>query len=212
MTIRLARLHQPVTALGPGRRVGLWVQGCSLGCAGCMSRDTWDSAGGRVLPVAEVVGILASAYDEDEALTGLTISGGEPLEQPDAVRAVLRWLRAELPAVDSLLYTGWSLGRVRRDAGWALGAVDALVPEPYVAHRAPGGRWRGSANQPLLLLSELGRQRHSDAVAAEGSDLQVLVVDGRLTVIGVPRPGDLDRMVAMARARGLHVGDVSWSE
>jgi anaerobic ribonucleoside-triphosphate reductase activating protein len=208
--IRLARMHRPVTSLGPGRRVGLWVQGCALGCHGCMSQDTWDPSLGTDLAVSELTDVLAAAYAEDPLLSGLTISGGEPLEQPGAVREILRWLRSDLPEVDSLLYSGWTLDRIRRIAGWSLEAVDALIPEPFVAHRAPGRRWRGSANQPLLLLSDLGRHRHAEASGCVGSDLQVRVVDGTLTVIGVPRPGDLDRMVALARARGLHVGGVSW--
>ena len=43
--IALNRLHWPVTVLGPGRRVGIWMQGCSIGCRGCVSRDTWPAHG-----------------------------------------------------------------------------------------------------------------------------------------------------------------------
>ncbi|MGB7983268.1 MAG: 4Fe-4S single cluster domain-containing protein [Candidatus Nanopelagicales bacterium] len=204
-------MHHPVTALGPGRRVGLWVQGCALGCHGCMARDTWDPAAGSALPVAELLRRLDSTFGADSTLTGLTISGGEPLEQPEAVRSILAWLRERRPEVDSLLYTGWSQGRVGRDELWVMQAADALVPEPFVAGRAPGGRWRGSANQPLLLLSDLARERHSTAEGGSPA-LQISVTGGQLSLIGIPRPGDLDRMVDLARARGLSVRDLSWSD
>ena len=39
--ISLSRLHFPVTTLGPGRRIGIWFQGCSIRCPGCISADTW---------------------------------------------------------------------------------------------------------------------------------------------------------------------------
>lgn len=43
MRMILSRLHFPVTTLGPGRRIGVWFQGCSIRCAGCISRDTWET-------------------------------------------------------------------------------------------------------------------------------------------------------------------------
>lgn len=164
------------------------------------------------MPVAEVLRRLNDIFDEDPSLTGLTVSGGEPLEQPEAVQAVLSWVRVDRPDVDSLLYTGWAEGRVRREAPWVMDAVDALIPEPFVAARALGGRWYGSDNQTLLLLTDLARLRHADSGDDHTPSLQVNVSRGRLSVIGIPRPGDLDRMVQLARARGLSVKDLSWSD
>src|SRR3546814_9784731 len=48
MRIAVSRLHFPVTALGPGRRIGLWLQGCSIRCPGCISVDTWAHDAGHV--------------------------------------------------------------------------------------------------------------------------------------------------------------------
>jgi organic radical activating enzyme len=76
--LRVSRIHVPVTALGPGRRVGIWVQGCSIGCAGCMSQDTWDPAGGEPVPVSRILSWLAGLPG---TVTGLTVSGGEPFQQ-----------------------------------------------------------------------------------------------------------------------------------
>ena len=80
--IFLSRLHFPVTALGPGRRIGLWVQGCSIRCAGCISLDTWAPGKGSTT-VAAVAEVIMRWIDEAD---GLTISGGEPLDQADAIR------------------------------------------------------------------------------------------------------------------------------
>ncbi|WP_461325238.1 4Fe-4S cluster-binding domain-containing protein [Bradyrhizobium diazoefficiens] len=49
MTIRISvsRIHFPVTTLGPGRRLGIWFQGCSIRCPGCISMDTWMEGAGK---------------------------------------------------------------------------------------------------------------------------------------------------------------------
>ena len=48
MMLYLSRIHFPVTTLGPGRRIGIWFQGCSIRCKGCVSADTWGTGKGGV--------------------------------------------------------------------------------------------------------------------------------------------------------------------
>ena len=52
--IALSRIHFPVTTLGPGRRIGIWFQGCSIRCPGCISMDTWAQGRGNTT-IEEVV-------------------------------------------------------------------------------------------------------------------------------------------------------------
>lgn len=49
MMLYLSRIHFPVTTLGPGNRIGIWFQGCSIQCQGCVSVDTWGTGKGGVL-------------------------------------------------------------------------------------------------------------------------------------------------------------------
>lgn len=206
--INIAKVHVPVTALGPGRRVGIWLQGCSIGCRECVSQDTWPGAGGAT-SVAALLTEVTTAVRADAALTGVTISGGEPLEQADAVAELLAGLRsAGNTELDVLLYTGYTWRRVLRDHAEVLSNVDAVIPEPFVAALAPGQVWRGSSNQPLMLLTELAERRYREIPARR--PFQVVVEDGRLYTIGVPAPGDLERALTLARAKGLAVAEVSW--
>jgi anaerobic ribonucleoside-triphosphate reductase activating protein len=55
MNIALNKAHFPVTVLGPGRRIGLWLQGCSIRCAGCVSRDTWEAGAGHAMPIERLL-------------------------------------------------------------------------------------------------------------------------------------------------------------
>jgi anaerobic ribonucleoside-triphosphate reductase activating protein len=87
--------------------------------------------------------------------------------------------------------------------------LDALIPEPFVVTDPPDGPWRGSGNQPLVILSEVGERRFGQD-PGERPTLQVSVDGGVLWLIGVPRPGDLFRLSAELRARGVVLEDVSW--
>jgi anaerobic ribonucleoside-triphosphate reductase activating protein len=41
MKLALSPIHYPVRSLGPGAQAGIWFQGCSIRCRGCISSDTW---------------------------------------------------------------------------------------------------------------------------------------------------------------------------
>ncbi|MDR0737084.1 MAG: radical SAM protein [Zoogloeaceae bacterium] len=211
--LRLNKAHYPVTVLGYGRRIGIWFQGCSIRCKGCVSQDTWDAAAGAWMRVADVLAWCRQKEDVD----GVTISGGEPFDQPWALNALLdgirRWRRRGNPNLDVLCYSGYPLKTLEARHGALLKKLDALVPEPYAEALPQGGRWRGSANQPLLPLSPLGRARYGDkdgASSVEKKTLQVSVENGRIWMIGIPARGDMAALEDLCARRGLHMHAVSW--
>lgn len=210
--MRISRVHAPVTVLGPGRRVGVWTQGCTLACAGCASRDTWDPTGGSEVSVSD---LLATVLDLGADCDGLTISGGEPLEQPAELARFLRAIRvAPLPRArrwDVLLFTGLTPAEWTQDQRDAAELADAAVAGRYHPAQPSDAPLRASGNQELLVLSPLGAQRYDPGERAGAvRELQV-VLDGRgLTLIGLPRPRDLGRMERALRQRGVRLSEVSW--
>src|SRR5512147_1881126 len=102
-----ARVHavEPRSrANGPGVRFVVWVQGCTLGCPGCFNPTTHDAAGGTVVAVAD----LLAAIPADAA--GLTVSGGEPLEQAAETLALLRGARAR--GLSTLIFSGLTIDEI----------------------------------------------------------------------------------------------------
>jgi len=194
--VGISRVHHPVWALGPGRRVGIWFQGCSIHCAGCMSRDTWDPA-------------------PPDDVDGITISGGEPFDQPAALAGLTRWLRERFDPdrIDVLVYSGYAHADLVAQHPGIVAELDVLITEPFRAQAAGTQlRWRGSPNQRLVALSDLGRRRyaeHLDAPADTG--LQIDVHDGAVRLIGVPRPGDLVRIEQGLARRGIALDECSWN-
>ncbi len=215
-TIELNKAHWPVTVLGPGRRIGLWLQGCSIGCKGCVSRDTWKRDPATRIPVAAVVAWCRTT--SAGRCDGVTISGGEPFDQPEGLGALLRgldaWRRADGLDFDVLCYSGYTLRALERRHAALLALVDALVPEPYVDGLPLAKLWRGSANQPLVPLSERGHARydaHVDTPADTGGKrMQLAVEGGRVWMIGIPGRGDMAAMEALCASRGLALTQVSW--
>lgn len=82
------------TVDGPGVRFVLFMQGCPLRCHCCHNPDTWDTAGGKVVSVDEIFAQITRYRAYFGADGGLTVSGGEPLLQPDFVAALFEKCRA----------------------------------------------------------------------------------------------------------------------
>lgn len=229
----LAKTHFPVTALGPGRRAGIWFQGCTLRCPGCLSRDTWPADPATAVPVPAVLGWLASL---PAPVDGVTISGGEPFQQPAALAALLRGIRrwrGDRP-LDILVYSGYVYSRLSRSPAMReiLDICDCVITGPYIDrfnpefdHDRPGGRhppagsllWRGSANQRVVPLTDLGRERYGSPGADHATGparMQVSVDEGpegrRVYYIGIPRRGDLAHLESMLERAGISAGEVSW--
>jgi len=215
-TLQLNKAHWPVTVLGPGRRIGLWVQGCSIHCPGCVSQDTWPTDPQKTIAVREL--LVWCRRVSGDGPDGVTISGGEPFEQAAGLTALLkefhRWRRAAGLDFDILCYSGFPLKTLERKHPKTLALLDAIVPEPYVDKLPLGNVWRGSANQPLVPLSERGRARYAQYVEAAadagGRRMQTAIEGGRIWMIGIPDRGDMARVEELCASRGLTLEKVSW--
>ena len=216
MKVMISRLHFPVTVLGPGRRAGIWLQGCSIGCPGCVSRDTWDPRGGAPMAVDEVLSWIADRSEQDRELDGITITGGEPTEQPEALFALAagidRLRRRGVFTGDVLCFTGRVETEFAAACPWAAQFIDAVITGTFRITQPTELLWRGSANQRLIPLTERGRERYEPfgQATAERPELQVTVADGQVWMIGIPRRGDLQQLEAALRRQGVALQEVSW--
>ena len=175
-------------ALGPGVRSVVWVQGCPLHCRGCIAPEWIPQKRARlVAPEALAAELLA-----DEAVTGLTLSGGEPMLQAEALAATVRAARAHRD-ISVLCFTGYQLAELRRrppapGVTDLLGELDALIDGPYVAAANHGRGLRGSSNQVVHQLT--GRLAAAGEALAQGPrTAEVRVRDQSLLLVGVPPLG-----------------------
>ena len=79
---------------GPGIRFIIFMQGCPLRCKFCHNRDTWDCNGGTEYSVDEIFERVMRYKNYFIASGGgVTLSGGEPLLQPDFLIALFTKLK-----------------------------------------------------------------------------------------------------------------------
>ncbi|NIA12523.1 MAG: 4Fe-4S cluster-binding domain-containing protein [Nitrospiraceae bacterium] len=171
MNVVLYRLAYPVTSLGPGTRIVLWVAGCAQRCERCVSPEMQDAAAGKAVPVDIV---LRRLLELDPQLDGITLSGGEPFDQPVALVRLLSALRDHRPAWSVMAYSGYTLNEICGDMmGRAelLNKVDILIDGPYRKDVPARQALAGSGNQRIHYLTERGRALR---VAVESSPPQQL--------------------------------------
>jgi anaerobic ribonucleoside-triphosphate reductase activating protein len=177
------RLHQWLPASranGPGVRAVLWLQGCSLGCPGCFNPATHPFAAGEEVTVDEVMRRLAALGDTVE---GLTVSGGEPLQQRPALLDLLQRVRAET-AFSTLVFSGYSWEEVNRfpEAEALLGCVDVLIAGRYDQSRHLARDLRGSANKTVHFLTD--RYGPADLAAVPAAEV-VITPEGDVLASGI---------------------------
>lgn len=221
-TLRVNRVHYPVTALGPGTRLGIWLQGCRLACPGCMSRDTWNPQEGFDASVSDLAQVWRDALTA--GADGLTVSGGEPLDQPAGLAALLgvvTGISAELtrpdgPAAgrepDVLVYTGYDEAELDAQRAAAVAHADVVITGRYDVSARTRLIWRGSANQRMTPRTDLGRRRYAEFMALEPErpPMQVAADGSHTWFIGVPRAGALAELEKALRAAGMEIDAVTW--
>ena len=146
--LRIADIVSDSIVDGPGLRLAVFTQGCPHRCPGCHNPQSHDPEGGRW----EAVSAIAARFAANPLLSGVTLTGGEPMEQAAACLALL----AALPAGTNVwIYTGWTLEEILQSGDEhriALArACDVLVDGRFVlAERSLALAYRGSRNQRLI--------------------------------------------------------------
>ena len=153
MYIRIHEILTGSSANGPGMRNVAWFQGCTLNCPGCFNLSTHDPNGGKLISVDDLCQILLSP---DVPCDGITISGGEPFQQPEGLLVLLKTLRTQnTPPV--LIFSGYTYAQILEDPACkaCLPFIDALICGSYDRNAPPAyDRFCSSANQELFLLSD----------------------------------------------------------
>lgn len=151
MDIHISRVHYPVTTLGPGKRIGIWVQGCSIHCKGCISMDTWQFDINKV-SINDVKKVLKAWLPQCD---GITISGGEPFDQEKPLTELLDFLNSFNKNI--LVYSGYSFNVLKEKKLVQNGSIDVLISEPYDHTQSQTKRLLGSDNQKVHFLTSVGK-------------------------------------------------------
>ena len=150
-TIRLAGIVRESIVDGPGLRFAVFCQGCPHGCPGCHNPDTHDFAGGYDCDIDKIV----AAVDENPLLDGITLSGGEPMCQPEAFCVLCQKIKER--GLNVVTFTGYTyeelleLEKSRPAIAGLLELTDYLVDGRFeMDKRDLTLMFRGSQNQRVI--------------------------------------------------------------
>ena len=132
------------------------------------------------MPVARLLDHLKLRRPE---IDGVSIAGGEPTEQAEAVAALLAG--AQSLGLSTVVFSGHTLAHLRRDPACEalLAHTDLLIDGPFIAAQADTDLyWRGSRNQNLIRLTDRFRETDLAAPRANG---EILLTSERISLVGV---------------------------
>ena len=145
---------------GPGFRVTIWVSGCTHACPGCQNRHTWEYAKGHKLD--DMVPYHITCKEKilnligDKHIDGVTISGGDPLDQSaQALKELAKFLsniKKRYPEKSIWLYTGYLIEDLNNyPHKEVIKNCDVIIDGPYVKEkRNITIPFRGSTNQRII--------------------------------------------------------------
>lgn len=180
--VSLSRIYYPVKVLGPGNRVGIWLNGCNRNCIGCISPEMQRYDKTKEIAVSEIIRMIQSI---NAPVDGFTISGGEPFYNPFALDVLVRGLVSVCD--DIIIFTGYTIEELRdgNDASVisVLDNCSVLIDGPYVEELNDNTGLRGSANQRFWYFKN--RNKYAGIETKERKQQNIVYRNNVLT-IGIP--------------------------
>lgn len=184
--LRIAAVVEGTHSEGPGARMAIWVQGCTIRCPGCCNPEMLPMDGGTLVAAAE----LARRVETARGIEGITLLGGEPFHQAAGLARVAAAARAR--GLSVLVFSGFVLEELRSTAAAQplLELTDVLVAGRYERERHCAARpGVGSSNQRVHHLT--GRYRdHPHFQESHIQSVTIRIRDGELEVSGWPAMAD----------------------
>lgn len=170
-------------ALGPGLRYVIWTKGCPFNCPECITPEGKDIQGGLVVDIETLVDDIA----RNPQLTGITISGGEPFLQAEALSEVLSLVKERRPDINIIIFSGYNIEElVWSKAKEVLSLTDVLIDGKYDKKLNDGIGLRGSSNQRIhFLTNKLDAYRQE--MEQGKRNIEIYLNGKQSKIIGIPQ-------------------------
>lgn len=174
--------------LGPGNRIAIWLQGCHRNCRGCMSPYSRPMDGGHKVPLYKLTDQILKMADTKE-FDGITISGGEPFLQVEALYELLKFIK-ENTEFGVIIYTGYQIEELRQFEDSRVKVmldeyVDILIDGEFVEELNDGRSLVGSSNQKVHFLTNRYENEKSIYESTERK-IETYVRSNEIFMVGIP--------------------------
>lgn len=168
---------------GPGLRAVIWTQGCNLACKGCWNTQYWSKKGGNIIQVST----LLEELDLIDGIEGITLLGGEPLQQSEASLELIQGCKEK--GLTVFLYTGYDPSEFDLTMQQCFDLSDIAVTGRFVQElRDTTLRWRGSRNQQVHFISNA----YDESVLREQTEVECHILpNGEVRMVGYAEKGIL---------------------
>lgn len=124
--MRILKILKGTTVDGPGFRTSVYFAGCAHHCAGCHNPGSWDFTGGEDTSIDQ---LMETVEEED---FDVTLSGGDPLYQPEDVAELCR--RVARLGHTVWIYTGFTWEEILSDPRLldAVRHAEVVVDSPFI--------------------------------------------------------------------------------
>lgn len=188
--MNVARILYPVEVLGPGKRLGIWVCGCRRGCKGCSNPELWVQKPEYEVTVEDIMSLVSRISDLHK-IDGFTISGGEPMDQPEGLSQLITQLSAY--SKDILIYTGYRIDELKKREDPAtniiLSRAAVLIDGEYREEENIDVLLRGSSNQKIHILIPEMAEGYEKYLASAHNQIQNFTTLNGVVSVGIHRKG-----------------------
>ena len=153
LPLRVINVYPETIVDGEGLRYSIYFSGCTHCCKGCQNPETWAYEQGAILDEALQERIF-SEIKANTLLSGVTLSGGDPMYNPEALLEFLKKLKKNTK-VNVWCYTGFVYENLIKDPirSKCLKYIDVLVDGPYIERKRDVNlSFRGSTNQRIIKI------------------------------------------------------------
>ncbi|MCR4739474.1 MAG: radical SAM protein [Lachnospiraceae bacterium] len=182
-SVYIDRILFPVTSLGPGKRLVIWVSGCLRRCEGCANPELWERHPFQQIDTEDFLNMLHAQIDLMD-VDGITVSGGEPFDQAEELCELLGRIKQDR---DLLVFSGYRIEDIQKDPVMKklLNLTDVLIDGEYIDSKNDGiSALRGSVNQRIHILDQ-GLTGKYDEYLKLGRQIQNFTYDYQTISVGI---------------------------
>jgi len=164
---------------GPGNRFVLWTQGCSKGCSECFNPETWSNNIFKELSPKQIFELIKN-FEVD----GVTISGGDPLEQEHELLELLMLLSTIRLSKGIILFSGFTRAEISSNIirESCLRYIDVLIDGRYEKNLKVDFSLKGSSNQEFYFFSN----KISSNELCFDQEIEISSLEGDIMMTGFP--------------------------
>lgn len=175
-----------VENLGPGKRICVWFCGCSKNCPGCCSPELQTRENSIEIPpekLADIINYKLAVTGN----TGITLSGGDPLEQPD-----IALLLPLLNTRDVLIFTGYDYPEICENGLYdrIKDYIAAVKCGRYIKELDIGHSLMGSENQEIIYSTPFSQKYFESYIISHGRQIKHYRINNKIYFTGLPGKGE----------------------